>query len=188
MFVSTACARAVEASMGYAEKTQQHADRVFPPFDLSYFCSHFFWLVLSFGLFYIFISRVIVPRIGGIIETRQGRIASDLDQAMRMKQEADSIVEMYEKKLTEARLQAHLVTQKMSNEIKEKSELERKEIRENLERSLVDAENRIAEMRDEAVQHIDSIAGEIVPEIVKKLMDADVSRGSVNSAIKAVAH
>lgn len=40
---------------------------------------------------------MIVPRIGNVIETRRDRIASDLDQAMRMKQEADTVIKVYEK-------------------------------------------------------------------------------------------
>ncbi|WP_375625674.1 MULTISPECIES: F0F1 ATP synthase subunit B [unclassified Bartonella] len=185
MFVSSAYAQNTETSIEHVKKVAEHANRVFPPFDFVHFGSHFFWLAISFGLFYLFISRVIVPRIGGVIETRRDRIASDLDQAMRMKQEADIVVETYERKLAEARLKAHAIAQVASEELKEKAELERKEIEESLEKKLADAEKQIAKIRDKAMQNVGSIAEEVALEIVKKLIDVDISKEAVRSVVKA---
>ncbi|WP_375613532.1 MULTISPECIES: F0F1 ATP synthase subunit B [unclassified Bartonella] len=184
MFVSSAYAQNTETSIEHIKKVAEHANRVFPPFDFVHFGSHFFWLAISFGLFYLFISRVIVPRIGGVIETRRDRIASDLDQAMRMKQEADIVVETYERKLAEARLNAQAIAQVASEELKEKAELERKEIEESLEKKLADSEKQIAKIRDKAMQNVGSIAEEVALEIVKKLIDVDISKEAVRSVVK----
>ncbi|WP_375633551.1 MULTISPECIES: F0F1 ATP synthase subunit B [unclassified Bartonella] len=184
MFVSSAYAQNTETSIEHIKKVAEHANRVFPPFDFVHFGSHFFWLAISFVLFYLFISRVIVPRIGGVIETRRDRIASDLDQAMRMKQEADIVVETYERKLAEARLNAQAIAQVASEELKEKAELERKEIEESLEKKLADAEKQITKIRDKAMQNVGSIAEEVALEIVKKLIDVDISKEAVRSVVK----
>ena len=56
----------------------EHAG-TFPPFDATYYPSMLLWLVITFGIFYILIKNVIVPRVGGILENRNGRIAQDLD-------------------------------------------------------------------------------------------------------------
>ncbi|WP_375700868.1 F0F1 ATP synthase subunit B [Bartonella sp. AA23NXGY] len=184
MFVSSAYAQNTETSIEHIKKVAEHANRVFPPFDFVHFGSHFFWLAISFGLFYLFISRVIVPRIGGVIETRRDRIASDLDQAMRMKQEADIVVETYERKLAEARLNAQAIAQVASKELKEKAELKRKEIEESLEKKLADAEKQITKIRDKAMQNVGSIAEEVALEIVKKLIDVDISKEAVRSVVK----
>ena len=53
----------------------------FPPFDSSTFSSQLIWLAITFGLFYYLMSRVALPRISGILETRSDRIAQDLDVA-----------------------------------------------------------------------------------------------------------
>ncbi|KEC55338.1 F0F1 ATP synthase subunit B [Bartonella koehlerae] len=188
MFISSAYAQNTEKPLEHIKNVAERIDRVFPPFDFVYFCSHLFWLAISFGLFYLFISRVIVPRIGGVIETRRDRIASDLDQAMRMKQEADIVVETYERRLAQARSQAHVIAQAAGEEIKQKVELERKEIEASLEKKLTDAEKQIAKIRDKAMQNVGSIAEEVALEIVKKLIDVDVSRESVCSAVKAAGY
>jgi F-type H+-transporting ATPase subunit b len=85
-----------------------HGGGAFPPFDPSTFPSQLLWLAITFGLFYLFLKRVVLPRVGGILEVRRDRIAQDLDQAARMKSEADAAVAAYEQELAEAR-QGHLL-------------------------------------------------------------------------------
>ena len=76
----------------HTETGAEHGKGVFPPFDPSHFPSQILWLAITFGLFYLFLKKVIVPRIGGILEVRRDRIAQDLDQAARMKEDADAAV------------------------------------------------------------------------------------------------
>jgi F-type H+-transporting ATPase subunit b len=57
------------------------AESPFPPFDSSTFPSQLLWLAITFGLFYLFLQRIVLPRISGILEgsgTKLGvTIASD---------------------------------------------------------------------------------------------------------------
>ncbi|ENN93328.1 F0F1 ATP synthase subunit B [Bartonella bovis] len=188
MFISSAYAQAAETPIERIENAVEHANRVFPPFDFVHFGSHLFWLAISFGFFYLFIARVIVPRIGNVIETRRDRIASDLDQAMRMKQEADTVIKVYEKKLAEARLQARIIVQEAKDRIKEKADLERKEVEKKLEKKLATAGDQIAEIRDKAMQNVGLIAEEVTCEIVKKLLDIDVNKEVVNLTVKTTGY
>ncbi len=75
----------------------------FPPFDSATFPSQILWLAITFGLFYIFLKRVALPRLSDILEHRSDRIAQDLDQAARMKEEADEAIAAYEQELAEGR-------------------------------------------------------------------------------------
>src|SRR4051812_32124597 len=72
----------------------EHAN--FPPFDSHTFPSQILWLVITFGLFYLFLKRVVIPRIGNILNVRANRIAQDLAQAGKLKDEADAAVAAYE--------------------------------------------------------------------------------------------
>src|SRR3546814_5984676 len=79
-----------------------HAAGVFPPFDATTYPSQLLWLVITFGLFYLLMQKVIVPRLGGILEQRHDRIAQDLDEAARLKADADAAVETNERELPAA--------------------------------------------------------------------------------------
>ena len=61
---------------------------VFPPFDPWLFPSQISWLVVLFGTLYFVLSRFILPGIGNTLERRERSIASDLDEAARLNDEA----------------------------------------------------------------------------------------------------
>lgn len=80
----------------------------FPPFDPKTFPSALLWLVITFAIFYIVMQKVLVPRVGGILESRHARIAQDVEEAARLKAEADAAVATYERELAEARAKSML--------------------------------------------------------------------------------
>ena len=45
------------------------------------------WLVITFGILYLLMKRVALPKIGSVIETRHARIASDLEAADKLRRE-----------------------------------------------------------------------------------------------------
>ena len=53
----------------------------FPPFNKETFASQLVWFVIFFIALYVLIGRFAIPRIGGIIEARRGRVEGDLAEA-----------------------------------------------------------------------------------------------------------
>jgi len=100
----------------------------FPPFNTATFPSQILWLVITFGLFYLFLKRVVMPRVGGIIDVRNDRITQDLDHAARLKGEADAAVAAYEQELAEAKVRANTIGQQASNAAKTEAESTRKKL------------------------------------------------------------
>src|SRR5690606_23862656 len=92
----------------------------FPPFDSSTFPSQLLWLAITFGLFFLFLKKVVLPRISGILEVRSDRVAQDLDQAARMKGEADAAVAAYEQELADAKARANAIGQEARDNAKAK--------------------------------------------------------------------
>jgi len=60
-----------------------HAETSFPPFDSSTFPSQLLWLAITFGLFFLLLKQVVVPRIGGILEVRRQAVTVMADAALR---------------------------------------------------------------------------------------------------------
>ncbi|HEX6094133.1 MAG TPA: F0F1 ATP synthase subunit B', partial [Dongiaceae bacterium] len=73
----------------------------FPPFNKDYFASQFFWFVIAFVALYLIIAKLAIPQIGGIIASRSQRIADDLAEANRLKEESTAALAAYEKSLAD---------------------------------------------------------------------------------------
>ncbi|MQB08506.1 MULTISPECIES: F0F1 ATP synthase subunit B [Agrobacterium] len=161
------------------------ASGVFPPFDHTTYASQVLWLAITFGLFYLLMQKVIVPRVGGILENRHGRIAQDLDEAARLKSEADAAVETYEKELAAARAKASSIGSAARDAAKAKADADRAAIEAGLAEKLAAAEKRIAGIRDQAFADVGVIAEETATAIVDQLVGAKVKDTDVKAAIAA---
>jgi F-type H+-transporting ATPase subunit b len=170
---------AVDAGHGPAVKEP------FPPFDPATFPSQILWLAISFGLFYLFLKKVVLPRLGGIIEVRRDRIAQDLDQAASLKSEADAAVAAYEQELAEARTKAHSIGQDARDAAKADAEVERKKVEAELDQKLDEAGARIASIKSSAMNEVGIIAEETATEIVQQLIGGKTDKAAVAAAVKA---
>lgn len=159
----------------------------FPPFDASTFPSQILWLAITFGLFYLFMQRVAAPRIGGILETRRERIASDLDEAERLKREADEAVAAYEQELAEARARSSQIANAARDNAKAEADIERTQIESDLAARMADAEARIAEIKAKALAEVDTIAADTTVAVVEQLIGGSVTKSAAAAAVKSAA-
>src|SRR3974390_416110 len=92
------------APAAHAQVAHEQAGGVkFPPFQTETFAPQLIWLAITFVTLYVMLSRVVLPRIAGVIEGRQARIRRDLEQAERLKTETDQAIASYEAALADAR-------------------------------------------------------------------------------------
>lgn len=162
-----------------------HGGGVFPPFDPASFPSQLLWLAITFGLFYIFLKKIVLPRISHILEVRSDRIAQDLDQAARMKAEADAAVAAYEQELAEARAKANAIGQTARDGAKADAEAERKKIEAGLDEKMKAAEAHIAAIKSKAMGEVGSIAEATAAVIIEQLVGGKVDKAAVAAAVKA---
>ncbi|KQQ38073.1 ATP synthase F0F1 subunit B' [Rhizobium sp. Leaf306] len=173
----------VHTETGVAHDTEHSG--AFPPLDSSHFASQLLWLVITFGLFYLLMKNVIVPRVGGIIEDRHDRIAKDLEEAGRAKAEADAAVETYEKELAAARAKSHGIAEAAREAAKTKAAADRSAIEAELAAKLSAAETRIGEIKDKAFAEVGQIAEETASAIVDLMIGGKASGDDIKAAVAA---
>ncbi len=175
-------ADAVHTETGVAHDAG-HGSGVFPPFDSTHYASQLLWLAITFGLFYLFLSRVVLPRIGGVIENRRDRIAQDLEQAARLKQDADNAIAAYEQELAAAR-KAASIAEAAREKGKGEADAERATAEAALESKLTEAEERIAAIKAKAMSDVGTIAEETTSAIVEQLLGTKADKADVTAAVK----
>ena len=75
-----------------------------PQMDISSYSSQIFWLIVTFGILYIFMWKIAIPQLRTTVEERKDKISNDLSDAEQLKIEAQSILEEYEAKITNSNL------------------------------------------------------------------------------------
>ena len=170
-----------------ATQTSTHTEvpskKGFPPFEKETFASQLVWLAITFVALYLLISRIAVPRIGGILEERSRRIEGDFAAAQRMKTESEKALHAYEKSLLEARNRA----QGIGNEARDKAHAEGEERRKaqeaKLNADLAEAEKQIAATKTAAMTNVRGIAVEAAAAIVERLIGTAPAAPAVAAAV-----
>jgi F-type H+-transporting ATPase subunit b len=175
-----------DAEAGHTtEGTVDHGATVFPPLDVTTFPSQLFWLVIFFGLLYLLMSRVALPRVEKILHGRAQQIEGDLARAQALKEETENAIKAYEKSLTDARGRATGIGQEARSKLMAEVEAERKALEETLSSKLAEAEAMIAKSRGKAMAEVDGIATETAAEIVAALTGAKVTKADAAKAVAA---
>ncbi|MER8726359.1 F0F1 ATP synthase subunit B [Mesorhizobium sp. M1027] len=192
MFVTSAFAQesapaAAEGDTHAATGVPAEAHGTFPPFNPATYPSQLVWLAITFGLFYLFLKRVVMPRVGGIIDVRNDRITQDLDHAARLKSEADAAVAAYEQELAEAKGKANAIGQQANDAAKAEAEAARKTIEAALDQKLGEAEARISSIKANAMKEVGTIAEDTASAIVEALVGGKASKAEIAAAVKSVA-
>src|SRR5262245_7101400 len=157
--------------------------KAFPPLDPSSFIPQLFWLALAFGLLYLLLKRMALPRVADAIEERRERIDRDLAKAESLKAETEQALASYERALGEARTQASGLAKGMHAKLTAEVDAERAKLDAQIAEKITDAESRIAQERARAMAGIGAIAGETAGAIVAKLIGKEASPDEVQRAL-----
>jgi F-type H+-transporting ATPase subunit b len=143
------------------------------------------WLVITFGVLYLLMKRVALPKIGSVIEMRQGRIAGDLEAADKLRRETQEAIAAYEQALAEAKARAHGIVQEARNKLKDEVAAERTELEQDLAAKSAEAEARILEAKVSALKDVNAVASETAAEIVQRLIGIAPTKPEVAAAVLA---
>lgn len=155
----------------------------FPPFDPSTFGAQLLWLVIAFGLLYAVLSRVILPKLGGLLEERAGRISDDLAEAERLRTETDAAVARYEQSLQQARMNASSIGAKARDAAKAEADAERRTLEQGLSERMTTAETEIRAVKTRALGEVDAIATDVAEALVAALGGPSVDRATLATAV-----
>jgi F-type H+-transporting ATPase subunit b len=155
----------------------------FPPFNKETFASQIFWFVITFVLLYLLMSRIALPRVGAIVDARSGKIAGDLADAQKLKDETDQAVAGYEKKLADARTNAQSIAGQTRDKLMGEAEERRKTLEAKLTDRLHEAEKTIAQTKTQAMSNVRGIATETASAIVERLIGTKPDTKTVGDAV-----
>jgi F-type H+-transporting ATPase subunit b len=159
-----------------------HGSDVFPPFDPATFPSQLLWLAITFGLLYVLMSKIALPRIDGILANRKSLIDADLAAADASRQKTDAAIAAYEAALVEAKSKAQGIANETREKIQSDLAAKRSAVEADLTAKVSAAEARIASTKAEALTHVDEIASETAQTVVTQLI-GDIPSDSVRAAV-----
>ncbi len=161
--------------------------KVFPPLHAPDFAPQIIWLAITFAALYLLLSRIVLPRIGEVIDERKDRIRRDLESAERLKDETDKALKAYEKALADARGNANAIAKDTHAKLNAEVDNERHQLDAALNAKLADAERSIAATKSKAMQSVSDIAADTAAALASTLSGQTVTVEEAKRAVTAAA-
>lgn len=155
----------------------------------STYASQIFWLLITFGILYFGIGRVMVPRIIATVDARDARIADDLAAAEQSRVAADVIEEAWRAEMDAARAAAQAETARAKQQATHSAEVQVRAADVDLAERLAHHDLAVANAKNEAMTNLQSVAAEAAQQLVARLSGVQVSMDAATDAVrKAMAH
>ena len=157
-----------------------------PQLNPEFWISQIFWLILTFGILFIVLSKLILPKISESLEKRKSQILENISSAEKQREESENKIKEYEKIILDAKNEAknyfNSARQKVLQEINKKKETLENEINEEIKT----AENEIKNLKDSSLEKIQKISIATSEDLIKQLIGIDVNSSSISAIVSDI--
>ena len=154
-----------------------------PQLNPEFWISQIFWLILTFGIMYVVLSKLILPKISNNLESRKSQILENIEAAEKQRKDSESKLKEYDEIISKSKVEASNIfsqaREKAIKDINAKREILDKQINDEI----VEAEKEIQTLRISAPEKINKIAIETSSELVQKLIGAEVNNSSISAIV-----
>ena len=154
-----------------------------PQLNPEFWISQIFWLTLTFGILYIVLSKLILPKISDNLESRKSQILENIEAAEKQRQNSEEKLKEYEEIVSKSKMEAKNIfnqaREKALKDISAKKDVLDKQIDDEIGK----AEQEIKELQKSAPDKINKIAIETSSELIQKLIGAEVNNSSISAIV-----
>jgi len=154
----------------------------FPAFELWHWSGQIFWLLVTFGVLYLVLSRFVLKKLSASLERRSDTIVGALDEAHRLNEQAEEARQALELRLSEARAKARETAAEAHAKVQAEITRAAEATEEKMNVKLAEAETRIAEMRAGAMAEVRNVAREAADRMVSRF-GGSASKGELDKAL-----
>jgi len=155
-----------------------------PQLNPEYWLSQIFWLILTFGGMFVILSKIILPKIRGNLESRKSQILENIELAEKQRTESEIKIEEYKKIILNSKNEAKNYFNDIRKKVLEDIIKKRDALENEINDEIKSAEKEINDLRNNSQEKIHKIAIETSTDIVKQLISADVNNSSISAIVE----
>ena len=156
-----------------------------PQFDSVFWLPQLAWLAVIFAVLYFAVIRPTLPKVGRVIDEREGRVAGDLDAAEAAKGEADAIRGRYDTGMAAARDTAQERVAAAQAEAASAAETRLKALATVIDGKAADAAIRLDGAREAARATLAATTTELTGEAVTRLTGLSLPAAEIEAVLSA---
>ena len=149
------------------------------------YLSQLLWLAIALGFIFFVIAKGMVPKIQATVDSREQRIAGDLEAAQKARAAADETEAAWRERMDAARSEAARIAQEAKAESGRDAEAKVKAAADKINLKVESAQGSIRDALASARAEIESVAAEATQDMVRRLTGIAVDKKEAAQAVKA---
>ena len=155
-----------------------------PQLNPEFWVSQIFWLILTFGILYLVLSKIVLPKISENLETRKSQIVENIETAEKHRKESEDKIKQFEKIILESKIEAKNLFNEKRQKVLEDIAKKRSALEEDIDIEIGAAEVEINKLRNTSGDKINKIAIETSSELIRQLIGEDVNSSSISAIVE----
>ena len=157
-----------------------------PQLNTEFWASQIFWLVLIFSTLYLIIWKIFLPKITYSIENRKFRIVNNLDEAQKLKENAEKKLREYDEIIKKSKNEAKKIIEDSKKKLDRDIENKKQKFNIEIEEELKSVEKEIKDLKKSSQSNISNIAVQTSTEVIKQIIDTEVNKSNVSAIVEDI--
>ena len=154
-----------------------------PQLNPEFWISQIFWLTLTFGILYIALSKLILPKISANLELRKSQIQENIEAAEKQRESSELKLKEYNEIVLKSKLKAKDIFKEARDKVLKDISSKKETLDKQINGEIKKAEQEIDILKKSAPGKINKIAIETSSEIIKKIIGAEINSSSISAIV-----
>ncbi len=157
-----------------------------PQLNPEFWVSQIFWLILIFSTLYLIIWKIFLPKIIYSIENRKFKIVNNLDEAQKLKENAEKKLKEYDEIIKKSKNEAKKIIEDSKKKLDRDIENKKHKFNIEIEEELKSVEKEIKDLKKSSLSNISNIAVQTSTEVIKQIIDTEVNKSNVSAIVEDI--
>ena len=154
-----------------------------PQLNPEFWVSQIFWLLITFGILYLVLSKLILPKISKNLESRKSQISENIEAAEKHRENSDSKLKEYDDIILKTKLEANNIFKEAREKVIKDINSKKENLDRQIDGEIKKTEQELEIFKKSSPEKINKIAIETSAELLKKLIGAEVNNSSISAIV-----
>jgi len=155
-----------------------------PQLDPEFWISQIFWLVITFGILFLVLSKVILPKISDNLETRKSQILENIETAEKQRVDSEKKIVEFDKIILDSNNQAKNFFNNARQNVLKDINKKKTALEKDIENEIIAAEQEIDKLKKSSHEKITKISIETSSSLLRQIIGEEVNNSSISAIVE----
>ena len=157
-----------------------------PQLDPEFWFSQIFWLVITFGILYLVLSKIILPKISDNLENRKSQVLENLELAEKQRNESEAKLKEFDNIILKSKIEAKNLFNESRKKLLDDINSKRQKLEKEIDKEVKIVEAEIEDLKKKSPEKINKIAIEASSNLINQLIGVNVNNSSITAIVSDI--